>query len=285
MREFVMKSLISKNSSLVVSVISTKGGVTKSTNVANIGAFCADHGIKTLMIDTDTQPTLSSYYHVSNQSPFGLYELFNRPDLPIAKIITQTEFDNLDVIQSNDPLDRLTTELNTLPGGILKFRELIKKIEGYDLIIIDTRGTRGITVDMTVLASDLVISPIKPELVSAREFVRGTINLYESLSIFTGYGISLPPLKAVINCLDRTRDAKDIVANLYDIFSNLAEKNSQIELINFEIPHRIAYREAASRALPVHRHNKIEAENIRQLCSLLFPCWKAHFQTETKRGE
>ncbi|MDO9795006.1 AAA family ATPase, partial [Glaesserella parasuis] len=33
-----------------------KGGVTKSTNVANIGAFCADHGIKTLMIDTDVQP-------------------------------------------------------------------------------------------------------------------------------------------------------------------------------------------------------------------------------------
>lgn len=40
----------------VVSVISTKGGVTKSTNVANIGAFRAYHGIKTLMIDTDTQP-------------------------------------------------------------------------------------------------------------------------------------------------------------------------------------------------------------------------------------
>ncbi|TRC47970.1 ParA family protein, partial [Mannheimia haemolytica] len=40
----------------IVSVMSTKGGVTKSTNVANIGAFCADHGLKVLMIDTDTQP-------------------------------------------------------------------------------------------------------------------------------------------------------------------------------------------------------------------------------------
>ncbi|MBV6540772.1 ParA family protein [Ursidibacter maritimus] len=264
----------------VVSMISTKGGVTKSTNVANIGAFCADHGIRTLMIDTDIQPTLSSYYHISNQSPFGVYELFNRPDLPIEQIITQTEFDNLDIIQSNDPRDRLTTELNGLPGGVLKFRELIKKIQGYDLIIIDTRGTRGITVDMTVLASDLVISPIKPELVSAREFVRGTINLYESLSIFTNYGISLPPLKAVINCLDHTRDAKDIVTNLYDIFSKLSDENSHIELINFEIPNRVAYREAASRALPVHRHSKIESENIRKLCSILFPQWSAQLENE-----
>lgn len=264
----------------VVSVISTKGGVTKSTNVANIGAFCADHGIKTLMIDTDTQPTLSSYYHIAHQSPFGIYELFNRPDLAIEQIITHTEIANLDVIQSNDPLDRLTTELNTLPGGILKFKELIKKIEGYELIIIDTRGTRGITVDMTVLASDLVISPLKPELVSAREFVRGTVSLYDSLNIFTSYGITLPPLKAVINCLDRTRDAKEIVANLYDIFSNLAEKNSHIELINFEIPHRVAYREAASRALPVHRHSKEEGENIRRLCLALFPQWANSLQME-----
>lgn len=281
MREFVMKNS-NKNTQFVVSVISTKGGVTKSTNVANIGAFCADHGIKTLMIDTDTQPTLSSYYHVAHQSPYGLYELFNRPDLSLEQIITNTEIDNLDVIQSNDPLDRLTTELNTLPDGILKFRELIKKIQDYDLIIIDTRGTRGITVDMTVLASNLVISPIKPELVSAREFVRGTINLYDSLNIFTSYGITLPPLKAVINYLDHTRDAKEIVNNLYDIFSKLSIQNPLIDLINFEIPHRVAYREAASRALPVHRHNKTEVDNIRQLCTRLFPQWEQHFQT--KRG-
>lgn len=274
----MLNQSLNQTSPFVASVISTKGGVTKSTNVANIGAFCADHGIRTLMVDTDTQPTLSSYYQITNQSPFGLYELFNRPDLPVKQIITNTEFKNLDVIQSNDPLDRLTTELNTLPGGILKFRELIKKIEGYDLIIIDTRGTRGITVDMTVLASDLVISPIKPELVSAREFVRGTVSLYESLNIFTSYGITLPPLKAVINCLDNTRDAKDIVANLYDIFAKLAVENPLFDLINFEIPQRVAYREAASRALPVHRHSKIEKANIQKLCTLLFPQWAKHFQ-------
>lgn len=277
MQNLSLNQTLHSNQPFVVSVISTKGGVTKSTNVANIGAFCADHGIRTLMIDTDTQPTLSSYYHVTAPSPFGLYELFNRPDLPLQDIITQTEFEGLDVIQSNDPRDRLSTELNALPGGVLKFRELIKKIQGYDLIIIDTRGTRGITVDMTVLASQLVISPIKPELVSAREFVRGTVDLYESLNIFTSYGISLPPLKAVINCLDHTRDAKDIVANLYEIFAKLAEQNPHIDLVNFEIPQRVAYREAASRALPVHRHSKQEADNIRQLCTMLFPQWAAQF--------
>lgn len=61
-----MQTIISPNAPFIVSVISTKGGVTKSTNVANIAAFCADHGIKTLMIDTDTQPTPFSYYHIES---------------------------------------------------------------------------------------------------------------------------------------------------------------------------------------------------------------------------
>ncbi len=160
------------------------------------------------MIDTDTQPTVSSYNHIDEQSPFGIYEFFNRPDLHYRELISETEFQNLDIIQSNDPNDRLTTELKNNPAGALLFNKLVHQIEGYDLIIIDTRSTRGITVDMTALASDLVISPIKPELVSAREFVRGTLNLYQSLEIFTDYGLTLPPLKAVINYLDHTKDAK-----------------------------------------------------------------------------
>ncbi len=264
----------------IVTVMSTKGGVTKSTNVANIGAFCADHGIKTLMIDTDVQPTLSSYYHIEDSAPFGLYEFFTRPDLPLNEIISRTEFSNLDLIQSNDPLDKLSTELTSTPGGILKFNQLVKKIDGYDLIIIDTRGTRGITVDMTVLASDLILSPLRPELVSAREFMRGTLGIYKNLHIFTDYGIRLPPLKAVINCFDHTNDSKEVIANLKDLFANT--ENPNIELLDFVIPSRVAYREAATRALPVHKHSSKEAENIRILCSLLFPQWVDKFTTKCK---
>lgn len=271
------KNLLSKKP-FIVTVMSTKGGVTKSTNVANIGAFCADHGIKTLMIDTDVQPTVSSYYHLKKASPYGIYELFNRQDLPVSELISETEYPYLDVLQSNDPNDRLTTELTNNPAGALLFKKLINKINNYDLIIIDTRGTRGITVDMTILASDLVLSPIKPELVSAREFMRGTLNLYKSLEIFTDYGLTLPPLKAVINCLDRTNDAKEVVDTLYELFAH--SSNEHIELLKFEIPNRVAYREAASRSLPVHRHSTKEAENIRTLCALLFPQWETHFRQE-----
>lgn len=263
----------------IVTVMSTKGGVTKSTNVANIGAFCADHGLKVLMIDTDTQPTLSSYYHIVQQAPYGLYELVMRNDVAFEQLVSHTEYANLDIIQSNDPLDRLTTDLTKNSAGALFFRNRIQQLYqsiDYDLIIIDTRGTRGVTVDMTVIASDLVLSPIKPELVSAREFLRGTISLYEDLSLFTQFGLTLPPLKAVINCLDKTKDARDVVELLYNIFSDL--NNDNIDLLNIEIPNRVAYREAASQSKPIHRHSTEQAEVIRELCVILFPQWVSRFK-------
>jgi chromosome partitioning related protein ParA len=49
------------------SVISTKGGPGKTTVTANPGAFCADSNIRTLLIDLDTQPSLSSFYRISDE--------------------------------------------------------------------------------------------------------------------------------------------------------------------------------------------------------------------------
>ena len=46
-REFVIKELnTGPVAPFVATVLSTKCGVTKSTNAANISAFCADHGVK-----------------------------------------------------------------------------------------------------------------------------------------------------------------------------------------------------------------------------------------------
>ena len=44
----------------VAAVVSTKGGPGKTTVGVNLGAFCADAGIRTLLIDLDNQPSLSS---------------------------------------------------------------------------------------------------------------------------------------------------------------------------------------------------------------------------------
>ncbi len=61
---------------IATSVISTKGGAGKTTTTANLGAICADAGLKTLLIDLDpVQPSLSSYYELPEVAQGGIYDL------------------------------------------------------------------------------------------------------------------------------------------------------------------------------------------------------------------
>ena len=60
---------------ITFSVVSTKGGVGKTTLVADLGALFADFGLRVLMIDADYQPALSKFYHLSRRAPKGLTAL------------------------------------------------------------------------------------------------------------------------------------------------------------------------------------------------------------------
>lgn len=264
------------NKPFTITIASTKGGSAKSTNAANIGAFCAEHGLRTLLIDTDTQPTLSSYYELEYQAPGGTYEFLHFKDVDPTHIISKTTIPNLDLIQSNDPSNKISPMLRDSPDGALRFSLLLQKIEGYDVIIIDTRGTRDITVDMSVLAADVLFCPILPHILSAKEFIRGTIGMYQDLETFTAFGFTLPPLKAMINCVDHTKDVKLVSDYLHTLFQNEFDENKT--LLEFSVPDRVAYREAATFSKPVYRQSQAEYETIRQLCALLMPQFaQSHF--------
>ena len=55
-----------------ITIVSTKGGVGKTTLTANLGGILADSGYRVLLIDADPQPTLSSYYSFEQRASHGL---------------------------------------------------------------------------------------------------------------------------------------------------------------------------------------------------------------------
>lgn len=146
------------------SVVSTKGGVGKSTTAANLGAFCADAGLKTLLIDLDpVQPSLSSYYELPEVAQGGIYDLLAANITDPARIISRTIIPNLDVVISNDQNNQLNNLLLQAPDGRLRLANLMPSLkQGYDLVLIDTQGARSALLEMVVLASDLVVSPCSP---------------------------------------------------------------------------------------------------------------------------
>ncbi|AZC90156.1 Chromosome partitioning ATPase in PFGI-1-like cluster, ParA-like [Pseudomonas chlororaphis subsp. piscium] len=184
----------------VVSIVSTKGGVGKTTTAANLGGFVADAGLRVLLLDLDVQPTLSSYFPLTARAPAGIYELLAHNEQRLAQLICHTAIDRLDLVLSNDATGQLNTLLLHAPDGRLRLRHLLPVFRPhYDLMLIDTQGARSVLLEMAILASDLALSPITPEILAARELRRGTLKLLQELAPYRHLGLKLPPLHLLIN--------------------------------------------------------------------------------------
>jgi len=276
----------------VVSVVSTKGGVGKTTVAANLGGLLADAGIRVLLLDLDSQPTLSSYYALSQKAAAGAYEFIALNLTTPAQIISRTVITGLDVILSNDDQARLSTLLLHAPDGRLRLRNLLDNFRSrYDLLLIDTQGARSVQLEMALLASDLAVSPITPEMLAARELHRGTLKLLSELEPFRHLGITPPHLRLLLNQVTAIRvDTRMIIRGLRETFAGA----TRILVLNTVIPDRVAYLNAASLGLPVHRIETRRSrergspsalETMQALAIELFPEWREAISTVSRRAE
>ncbi|SEB47618.1 ParA family protein [Pseudomonas marginalis] len=270
----------------IVSVVSTKGGVGKTTVAANLGGLLADAGLRVLLLDLDSQPTLSSYYALNHKAIAGAYEFIALNLTAPEQIISRTMVTGLDLIISNDDQGRLNTLLLHAPDGRLRLRNLLGNFRvGYDLLLIDTQGARSALLEMAALVSDVALSPITPEMLAARELHRGTLKLLSELEPFRHLGITTPPLRLLLNQVNaRWKDTRMIIRGLRETFI----KTPDISILDTVIPDRVAYLNAASLGLPVHRiesHQSLERrspstlETMQALAAELFPEWRSAIYT------
>jgi chromosome partitioning related protein ParA len=249
---------------IIYTIASTKGGVGKTTLTANLGSLLADMGLRVLLIDADVQPSLSKYFPLSPPQPVaGLTEVIVRGEV-VAASITPTVYPNLHLVASDDPEGRLP---NWLLGRIdrgFRLRQALRAglvPSAYDCILIDTPGAIGPLQDAAVMAADVLISPITPEILSAREFRDGTMELLARLEPGSALGAPLAPVKAVIYRQDRTADARLIVAGIAREFDRPHDHpndrlHQRVSLLKTVVPHAKAYKEAATLRIPVHQHER-----------------------------
>ena len=268
----------------VVSIISTKGGVGKTTTAANLGGIAADAGLRVLLLDLDVQPTLSSYFTLHSHAPGGIYELLAFNEQDHARLISHTVIDGLDLILSNDDKGQLNTLLLHAPDGRLRLRNLLPAFRPhYDLLLIDTQGARSVLLEMAVLASDLALSPVTPEILAAREFRRGTLQLMQDIAPYRRLGIEPPPLQLLINRVHSvSANARLIQEALHDLFAT----EPGIVVLDTRIPAIEAYPRASTQAQPVHRVEyrrpkgrvtPAAFDTMRTLACELFPAWESAF--------
>lgn len=274
----------------VISIISTKGGVGKTTVSANLGGFIADAGLRVLLLDLDAQPTLSSYFEIASRANGGIYELLVFNERNLAKLVSRTAIEHLDIVLSNDQHRQLGTLLLNAPDGRLRLRNLLSAFQPhYDLLLIDTQGARSVMLEMAVLASDLAVSPVTPEILAARELRRGTVQLIEDVGPFRHLGIEPPPLKLLLNRVPAiSANARLIQQSLHLIF----REDSGIEILRTELPAIEVFQRAASDSLPAHRVETRRPSGrvtpaaldiMRSLATELCPQWGEQFAQVTGR--
>lgn len=279
--------------SRILPIISTKGGPGKSTQAGNIAGFCADAGLKTLLLDGDhSQPTASSLFRLEYEAPNGLFELLmqladlSQPD----SIISKSAIPNLDVIVSNDPHDRLPTAILHAPDGRIRLRNILQHslFASYDVIIIDSKGAASAMLETIVLAAtDCVIGVIKPILPDTREFLRGTLGLIGGLVPLTSYGITLPSVRILANCVEETVLDRATLSELANIVENKAypfADSVSLSLLQTAIPKLEIFKSGHAQEQPVHRleyrtqrKTPAAAALIHDLVCELFPEWKTKF--------
>lgn len=66
--------------------------------------------------------------------------------------------------------------------------------QDFDLILIDTQDARSIVLQIALLGSQVATSPITPDMLTAREFQRGMLQLYQDLEPLAALGAMTPML-------------------------------------------------------------------------------------------
>ncbi|MGU1062123.1 ParA family protein [Pseudomonas aeruginosa] len=274
----------------VIAIISTKGGVGKTTLAANLGGLIADAGQRVLLIDLDGQPTLSSYYELTHRAAGGTYELLAFNEQALAKLVSHTIIKGLDAVLSNDEHQQLGTLLLYAADGRLRLRNLLPLFQPhYDLVLIDTQGARSVLLETAMLAADLAISPITPEILAARELRRGTLQLVDAIASYRYLGIQPPSLHLLINRVPAvSSNARLVQQTLRLIF----REHQDVQVLHTEVPAIEAFPRAATAGQPVHRieyrrpagrQAPAALETMRNLAIELCPQWQEQFARVTGR--
>jgi chromosome partitioning protein len=135
----------------IITFANHKGGVSKTTSTASIGACMAMKGKKVLLIDLDGQANLTLYF-IPNEDEIetSIFDsLVNGVPLPVKHIR-----ENLDLVPSS--LEMAREQL------LSRLLEPLRK--DYDYILIDCPPSLGIVTTNAFIAADEIIVPMTPEL-------------------------------------------------------------------------------------------------------------------------
>ncbi len=155
--------------SRVIVVANQKGGVGKTTTVANLGVALASDGLRVLLVDMDPQGALSATF---GQDPYRLSvsvsHLLRDPDRPVDGVLCSPRR-RLQLLPAGSGLLTDDVHLWRQPDRAHRLRRVLTPIRArWDFILIDTPPNLGILTANALTAADEVLIPVATEYLAMR---------------------------------------------------------------------------------------------------------------------
>lgn len=149
--------------SKIITITNQKGGVGKTTTSSSLLTALYQRGARVLGIDLDPQGSLGFCLGLDIESCATIYDVM-RGDKPVNDVIVETECG--DILPSNILLSGAELEFNR-PGREFMLKTHLNELDNeYDFIIIDTPPALNILTVNAYVASDSLIIPMAPEILS-----------------------------------------------------------------------------------------------------------------------
>lgn len=160
---------------LIISVVTQKGGVGKTTICNSLSATLNARGARVLCIDMDPQGNLSFSTGAETEESYTIYEALKGSVSDLTDIIQRRAM--CDIIPSNILLSAIELEFTGENREFLLKNILRAVVNFYDYIIIDSPPGLGILTVNALAACDYVIIPMTPDIFS----LQGLALVYDTI--------------------------------------------------------------------------------------------------------
>jgi len=231
----------------ILAVTNQKGGVGKTTTVANLGAALADAGARVLLVDMDPQCSLTLSWGLRpSELSATTCEVLADPEADLASAVRALGGPGarLDLLPASRRLGDLEPRLAQATAKEVYLREALGGVLGeYEVVLIDTPPNLGVLTINALAAADGALVPLQPEFLPLQ---------------------GLGDLKATIELLRRYRvnPALDIVGVVATMASRRfllerevlqAARALGVPMCATRIPRSVRFAEAPARGRPLVR--------------------------------